>query len=96
MKPFINDTNGTAYSIFIIIMIFVLASVVMIVSLPAFNNAIDQYNSEFVDKDIASQRTVDTLEFQFNMFRAMPFFVAFTLLFLYPIVVALLKRRTGD
>ena len=93
---FLRDRRGTAYSIILIIATFVLISVVWIFASPMMNDVFSTVNTQLIDTGTISTRTQDTIEFNRMMFNLLPFVFAFVLLFLYPILRALMERRAGD
>ena len=92
----LNDNRGTAYSIVLIACTLLMVSIIYVVSEPLVNKVFDTFNTELVDEGIVSERTRDTLMFQRAVWLALPFVFAVVLLFLWPVVRALMEKRGGD
>jgi hypothetical protein len=93
MKRFIANESAVAYSIVAITCIFLLISIVYVVSSPIVNLVFSVVNADIIPMGIMSDRTRDTLLFQKTIWQAIPFFVAIMLLLVYPIIRSLMKKR---
>lgn len=93
---FLEDESGIAYSLIMIVLFVVLAGVTTIFVNPFINDIMQRYETIMVSQGIISEMTIETLNFQLLVCRAVPFFVAFFGVFLFGIVRALyLKRAAG-
>ena len=95
-KPqIISDESAVAYSIVVIICIFLLFTIIYILSTPAVNLVFTVFNADILPMGIVSSRTRDTLMWQRTVWGVLPFFVGIFLLLVYPIIRALMAKRAG-
>ncbi len=92
---FIQDTQGIAFSMYIILIAIGLFAIAYIMLSEGLNLIIPTFNEHFIDTGIASEQTKETLEFQLTIWKALPVFVAISVLFISAIVNALLKKNIG-
>ena len=93
---FLEDERGIAYSMIMIVLFVVLASVTMIFVNPFINDIMEQYDEIAVSTGMISEITIQTLNFQILVLKSVPFLVAFFGVFMFGIVRALyLKRAAG-
>ena len=95
LKQFISDDSAVAYSLVFIVALFFLITVIYILSAPIVNQVFQVFNEDIIPMEIVSERTRDTLMFQRAMWQALPFFVAVFLLLIYPVIRALLEKRSA-
>lgn len=92
---FIQDTRGIAFSIYMILIAIGLFAIAYIMLSEGLNVVIPTFNEHFIDTGIASELTKETLDFQLTVWKALPVFVAFSALFIFAVVKALLKKSIG-
>jgi hypothetical protein len=90
-----EDESGIAYSLMMIVVFIALASITYMYLTPFVNSAVQQYDTLIVSKGIVSEMTIDTLNFNLVILKAIPFFVAFFGVFVFGIVRSLYLKRTG-
>jgi hypothetical protein len=90
-----EDESGIAYSLMMIVFFIALASITYMYLTPFVNSAAQQYDTLIVSKGIVSEMTIDTLNFNLVILKAIPFFVAFFGVFVFGIVRSLYLKRTG-
>jgi hypothetical protein len=91
----IEDESGIAYSLAMICFFIVAASIILMYLAPVINRTTNTYQEDYVSQGIISEDTIDTLNFDLLLFKAIPFFTIFFGVFVYGIVRALYIKRSG-
>lgn len=96
MRDFIEDERGIAYSLIMICFFVVVASITLLYFTPLLNNVTTTFQNTYVSQGVISERTIETLNFNLLLFKAIPFFAIFFGVFVFGIIRALyLKRSSG-
>lgn len=94
-KSIISNNTGISFAFAIIVMALLLCTSIYIVTMPIVNVLIDQFNSMIAD-DMVSIGTQNAFNFGITLFKAIPIFALIGFFLLYPITIALLKKRVGE
>jgi len=91
-KSIIFDNTGISFAFAVIVMALLICTAIYIVTQPIVNALIDQFNLMIAD-DMVSIGTQNAFSFGITMFKAIPIFALIGFFLLYPITIALLKKR---
>ena len=94
-KSIISDNSGISFAFAVIIMALLICTAVYIVTMPIVNALIDQFNS-MIGQGMVSIGTQNAFNFNITMFKAIPIFALIGFFLLYPITIALLKKRVNE
>jgi len=88
------DNRGVAFGFFVIVLALLICTSVYILSIPMVNSMIEQFNN-MIENNMVSIGTQKAFGFTVTMFKAMPIFALIGFFLIYPIVIALLRKRVG-
>jgi len=88
------DNRGVAFGFFVIVLALLICTSVYILSIPMVNSMIEQFNN-MIENNMVSIGTQKAFSFTVTMFKAMPIFILIGFFLIYPIVIALLRKRVG-
>jgi len=88
------DNKGVAFGFFVIVLALLVCTAVYIVSMPIVNALIAEFNN-MIESNMVSIGTQKAFSFSVTMFKAIPIFALIGFFLIYPIVIALLRKRVG-
>jgi len=88
------DNRGVSFAFFVIVLGLLVCTSVYIVSMPIVNTLIEEFNS-MIDDEMVSIGTQKAFGFSITMYKAIPIFTLIGFFLIYPIVIALLRKRVG-
>ena len=91
----IDDESGISFAFVVIVMALLVCTAIYIVTIPIVNEMITQFNW-MIDDEMVSLGTQGAFSFSVIIFKAIPIFTLIGFFLIYPIAIALLKKRVGE